>query len=644
MINPIILSKKKPRLDVQILRGASIVGVVVFHAAPEYFPNGYLGVDAFFVIAGYLVVNRMVNVYQREIGSKLGMMRFTNIYLVQRLKRLSPNIIVVTAISLLLLLLLGDTRDLDRAKAQAIQSVLFVSNLNAEEYVGDYFSPRPSPFLHFWSTAFEMQAFLIIALVAALLWSILPEYLARNLYISTLVVIGIFSFIAFILYLDESYKLVGQTYFRTELRIWEIVLSGAFLTSTAFRVLKTLQIVKNISLAACLLLIVMPHSIPSGLAIVSTVFFASLFLKVERGMMTNPISSLLVKIGDRAYSIFCVHYPILFLAKYSPVFGETQERMVQTLLSLPIILLTSEWLHHKVEIPFSKPRMMRDKKYRLGLASAFLGIPLLIGYQLLSNNVLRYVHPDMESNQNQSKAPVSCELSMRDKPCLLEPEIGEHKPKLLVLGDSHAFVLLDVINRHYRDQFRVASFAAPACSFTWEIGISKDGLNECQLHNKRVTDYIDAEPIDAVVVAFRSSSLLPERFVTSHAYLNKLRSTAVELRNRIDTVILVLPNPEFRPSIVLTLPNRNKLDFLDKAAFTDTSFLQKSLRAEDIFLINSPDLFCNTMSCFNSDSSNRSMLSDLDHLSPFGAEILKANFPTLRKSSIVETKEVKVEK
>ena len=167
-------TKSNYRPDVQALRGLAVLSIVLFHANEKYFPLGYLGVDVFFVISGFVVTPLMVRIFtSAEINCKK---RITNLLLFYRRRfyRLAPALALTLTISTLAIFLFDAPNYHQRFARQGIATLLLLGNIGAYRYSGDYFAPNPNPLLHTWSLSVEEQIYLFLPLVLFL------TFLGRN--------------------------------------------------------------------------------------------------------------------------------------------------------------------------------------------------------------------------------------------------------------------------------------------------------------------------------------------------------------------------------------------------------------------------------------------------------------------------------
>ena len=136
------------RHDIHSIRGVAVMSVVLFHANPDFFKSGYLGVDVFFVVSGYVVAPLLIRIAKPE-NDKHGKTkeRVFNFY-VKRIYRLLPALGVTLSVSILLFLLLIKPSDLTRITRQGIASLLSAGNYGALKFNTNYFQSEPNPFLH----------------------------------------------------------------------------------------------------------------------------------------------------------------------------------------------------------------------------------------------------------------------------------------------------------------------------------------------------------------------------------------------------------------------------------------------------------------------------------------------------------------
>lgn len=150
---------KQFRLDVQILRGISVLAVIFFHAFERKFPNGYLGVDIFFVISGFIVTPLIWNVFARwqESSTREKVQALKSFY-IRRFTRLAPAFAAALVFAYLMTFAFGPVSGHLRVANQGLASIFLIGNMGAYLYSGgNYFAPNPNPLVHLWSLSYDSE-------------------------------------------------------------------------------------------------------------------------------------------------------------------------------------------------------------------------------------------------------------------------------------------------------------------------------------------------------------------------------------------------------------------------------------------------------------------------------------------------------
>jgi len=151
----------KYRPEIDGLRALAVLPVIAFHASKDYFPQGYLGVDIFFVISGFLITS----IIMADLAK--GQFSFAQFY-ERRVRRILPALFLVIFCSIpLACLTILSAGELDTFINSLIASLLFGANFFYWHILGDYFSPSADyqPFLHIWSLAVEEQFYLFFPFI-----------------------------------------------------------------------------------------------------------------------------------------------------------------------------------------------------------------------------------------------------------------------------------------------------------------------------------------------------------------------------------------------------------------------------------------------------------------------------------------------
>jgi peptidoglycan/LPS O-acetylase OafA/YrhL len=299
------------RPDIEGMRGVAVLLVVLFHAWPGLVSGGFIGVDVFFVISGFLITGLLY----RELG-RTGRIVFSAFY-VRRIRRLLPAAALAIGGTFLLSAWLLSPLALPRVTLDGVAAALSVSNIRFA-LTSDYFTAvaTPSPFLHYWSLSVEEQFYLV--------WPALL-FLLHRLGGARLLVIGIVAIAAGSLWLAVAMTEVDAAwaFFSLFTRAWQLALGGllAIIALERFRttaVSGALAVVGWGGLAAVLvagLLFDDQLAYPGAWAVLPTLGAVALIAGGDRRLgpglilRTPPLRFL----GRISYALYLWHWPLLVL-------------------------------------------------------------------------------------------------------------------------------------------------------------------------------------------------------------------------------------------------------------------------------------------------------------------------------------------
>jgi len=471
----IMFSEKKYRRDIQVLRGLAVLAVVLFHAKESYFRLGFLGVDVFFVISGFVVTPLILRIFtdQANVGGG-GRLSNLKIFYRRRFYRLAPALVLILAISAVLVFLLGPISDNQRSARQGIATLLLVGNVGAYRYSGDYFSPNPNPLVHTWSLSVEEQIYIFLPLILILI--LRNRKSLKKITALTLGVISVVSFVSFVfptilqpLYSRAGIELASQFSFYSPLdRIWQFTLGGLaylVLDLNAHRIRKIPKSIGLLTMIAVVMILFSPihmnlkvSSILASLLAVTVILFKSLDL------MPQFLIEKLEWVGDRSYSIYLVHMPLLYLAKYSPLMhiGTGENRKIQIVIAVVASILLGALSYSKIENRYRNKGKKQSPESGGTLkvfASVFVG-PLMIMFLLISggtkstsmyndrfdNGICKFWTPNIDDS-----------FYTRFLDC--HSKFG---PATVILGDSHAMNIYNSLFLKTKSEFFIG-IAAGGC-------------------------------------------------------------------------------------------------------------------------------------------------------------------------------------
>ncbi|MGW4466875.1 acyltransferase family protein [Micromonospora sp. NPDC004704] len=380
------------RGDIEGLRAVAVVLVLLSHAGRDVLPGGFVGVDVFFVISGFLITGLLVEELERT-----GRISLTGFY-ARRAKRLLPAAGLVLGTSLLLtLFFLPRTRWADTGW-DVVASGLYVMNWRLAEQAVDYLAvgDAPSILQHYWSLAVEEQFYLVWPLLLILVgWSGRRRRRAtkvdtpgrtgvsrRRWFLLALALIGVPSF-AWSIYLTSSDP--SRAYFVTTTRMWELALGGG-LALLSFRLSRLPRPVAAglgwaglVAIAVAALRITPSMAFPGYLAVLPTLGAAAVIAAGTAGrygpelvLGLRPVRA----IGALSYSLYLWHWPLLVAAQAR--FGE-----LSVAAGLAVVLLSAlpAWAtYHYLENPVRRSKRLAFYPVRaLRLGLFFTAVPVLAG-------------------------------------------------------------------------------------------------------------------------------------------------------------------------------------------------------------------------------------------------------------------------
>lgn len=326
------------RADIQALRALAVTLVVVFHLAPAVLPGGYIGVDVFFVISGFLITAHLM----READST-GRIRLARFW-ARRARRLLPAALLVLSVCLLITLFVLPVT----ARPQNVYEIgfagVYVLNWRLSIMAVDYLGQDNLPGIaqHYWSLSVEEQFYLLwplLLLLAMLVAARIGKH-RRLLMLCTVAAVAVASFTASIVMTAESQP---SAYFATTTRAWEFALGAlvAFLPALTLpaRVRWPLVAVALGAVVACGILFGADTAFPGWIAMIPVaatalaIWFGAAPAGSEPGRWFRPIRFL----GDTSYSIYLWHWPLI--VTFTAVSGAAPSVPSMVLIAVATVVL-----------------------------------------------------------------------------------------------------------------------------------------------------------------------------------------------------------------------------------------------------------------------------------------------------------------
>lgn len=559
---------KTYRADIQGLRAIAFLLVFFFHLNKDWLPGGFLGVDLFFVISGFLMTTITLDDIEKN--------RFTfmNFYM-KRIKRITPAYYVVLFLVAFVGAYLWQYSDIKVLRQAIISSALFISNLIFSKG-NNYFGAQTSenPLLHTWSLSIEMQFYIFLPFII--------YFFRKHL-------VKVFTFLIVIFTIYATYQIEFQN-FKTEMyfsllsRIPEFLIGGIY--ALIFK--KGIDIKRKynnllsfgslIILLICSVLITEESHFPGVIALIPCIVSANL-LVLKNNTLSDFLSiKPLVYIGELSYSLYLWHFPIMAFLRYK---NESYEFNSVEVIFISISTFTLAWLSYN--LVESKFRRITDVKFfkiffplSLAVAGFSFCLPKITEYKKIPD---LYAKPffGLESHGKDNIEKFG-DLSKNDS--------------IALIGDSHALMMKPFFD--YLGKENHFSYKTLTCDSYPAI----EGIKENEISQEELRYYRDAMTLakptkklieNSNVIILSSYSIV--RNENNNDTYNKVTSNVPSLQTALEKLINSL-----RENQKIILLNTYPI-VLDK----------NPLRLNDGFTKKSDYKF--TKTCLN--NNNKSYLEDL---------------------------------
>lgn len=666
-----MVSALKYRPDIDGLRALAVLGVVIYHVDPAIMPGGFLGVDIFFVISGYLI---SLIIFREQINAHLG---FTEFY-GRRVRRLFPALILVLASALgfgYFALLADEYEQLGR---HAVSAIVFLLNFRQMSEAG-YFDvvSYGKPLLHLWSLSVEEQFYIV--------WPIL-FLLFRRLRFDLLRALVLCAFLSFAYALWLGDIAPDQAYYHPLTRFWELLVGAAMAYLHYTKGVNWLPVgwrspmarnilsASGIALVAGALLGFSKNWQHPGPATLWPLVGAMALIATGPSALINRLLAVrpLVLVGLISYPLYLWHWPILSYIRIMESGHPIQWVLwCGAVLALALAWLTYQW----IELPL---RMTREKRrvtlylvcamgVLLIVAAAIVmqgGLPKRAGllyFQAQKSQMIREARQDQSCMAlfPKNEAPVYCR----------QHNAGDRM--IAIIGDSHAHALFPGVaelaeSRGYGTLLLANSGCPPLMGAV--VGRTPTEREQCARNIQKIIESLSRNKrVVSVIIASRGPQYLTgmgfgavekdysyppittqssdgsEAFADPiEVFMNGLVVTATHLNNRGMQVSYLLQVPELgvsaqdclgRPLALFRESGSCTVDYQTYAermrVYRDSV---RSLPAIAPFLhvVNVEQMFCNDTTC--SGLMNGQLLyADDNHLSAVGSRKIA---PAVLKSAL----------
>lgn len=584
------------RRDIEGLRAVAVLSILLFHIDHTNLPGGFIGVDIFFVISGYLITG---NIW-RDLNNKS--FSIAHFYL-KRIRRLFPALFFMLVVIFLAVYLSGINNEINMYGRSALSSLYYVSNIFFYTQ-NDYFSPdlELNPLLHTWSLSVEEQFYLIFPFI----FIILIKAKKYTVYILSGIFLVSLLLSEHLVNLDES-----AAFFLSPFRFWQF-LTGSLIAIYGHNLLlinkasNFFSIIGAGLIALSLLFFSSYTAFPGINALIPTIGTALVILgskstaTLSHRILSSQIPSF---IGKISYSVYLWHWPIIVLYKlnYNPDIEKTDK------VFLFIASFIAGYISWKIiEQPTRKISLVYNS--RLLITYTFTALAVVT---LSSVIFINYADSLSDPKKNHLASYSNYKMDVRSGVCFLNS--GADDPSLfdeslcintketnnvLLLGDSHAAHYYSELKAIYPD-YNISQVTSSGCKpliYQGELRFHLQGELRCTTLVKNAFEKtIFDKKFDVVILAGRwQLDDVPQ-----------LHNTIKYLENKVGKIIVIGPVIEYTQA----LPNLLARSYVENGA--EIGVVTKARKYEDRLAVDSAI----RMACLGTEAN---YVSALDKLCPQG--------------------------
>lgn len=628
----------KYRQDIEVMRAVAVLLVVIFHVDENWLPGGFIGVDVFFVISGYLITQNLIA--QKSSGDFSYRQFYT-----RRVRRLFPAAFVTIFITFLLGVRWFSPEHLESLSEAVIYSLVSASNILFWRSAG-YFdsSAEFNPLLHMWSLSVEEQFYLFWPLV--ILGALLLKNNARELLFFLAI-----TFLALAYSEHALSKDASAAFFLTPFRIQEFSIGALCiwlrrLTNNLFPranfLIPTVYLSGFVTIILSAIIFSQKTRFPGLNGILPCLGAAMMICTGDKvGFSCIVKNRFMVGIGLISYSLYLVHWPLIIFYKYHNLGGLS---LYEKILLMVVSLICAVLLYNLVEKPFRPKGTEKNKSaaiaFSCALSIALLSAPAAYayinkGWEWRVPGMLRNVLDDSRAAKKASIAAtkLTCSLDEGIKPvdwwasCLSQK--FNNNGGYLVIGDSHGRDTWQVLRLVYPNeniQMLYQSFCLP-------FEYSRDGRSGCFIGiDQFIRKYLVGLRVKGVLL---SSHFATNKDIKVEKTINAIKALDIP-------VALFGPTINFNEHIPKIALNHGRMAGLEDkvnslqvmGVYPKEKILSKMAKSLDVPFISKLDILCPDERCVVIIPEGNTLLSfDNAHWTPkaqqFVAGKLKAKYSNI---------------
>lgn len=641
-------SNYRPEIDG--LRALAVLSVILYHAGLSLFSGGYIGVDVFFVISGFLITTIILNDLDRNVFS---LAKFYE----RRLRRILPPLFFMAMAVCVFgwfYFLPGEFVDFGRSlryMAFCLANVLFYRQAGYFDSLAE-----SKPLLHTWSLSVEEQFYLFLPLLLMLL-----SKKGRRVLIP---VLGCLAVVSFLLCLKDIEKKQSAVFYLLHYRAWEL-LAGSLLAFVPQQKLSLLKYPNLIALAA-LLLILLPATLYTkatmfpGLAALPVILGAMLVIFLGSQGFVGKILAMppFTAIGKISYALYLWHWPLLVLPA---MVNARPLRLNEIIVSMGATFALSIFSYFVIEKPIRSRRLLPTRKLIFSCSMIAISLMAISGHLLKAKagfpdrlpaaaavaNFENDYHTFKQASAECLKVDTAKLDSKGLSPCVFMAR-NNSSPAFILFGDSHGAAWAPALTS-MAEKYDISwlQYTRASCApFVKSVDPAAPNSHPCVVFRNNILEVIKKYDIKHVCLAAAYSSYLGGRrgkatdnvaakYMEVETF-NAVWGETIDLLRKAGVKIWVVQDvPEYEAFVpyILTRAALSGADFKSVAVKQDEyeriyrpvkAAINSSLSDDVRFLPIDPPI-CHNGLCMPG-TKNGSFYSDFQHLSVFGARYFQSTF------------------
>jgi peptidoglycan/LPS O-acetylase OafA/YrhL len=591
------------RPEIDGLRAIAVLTVIFYHAEINFFKGGFIGVDIFIVISGY-VITKLFFFNNYSLSN----------FIEKRIRRLFPGLLLmILSTTLFSYFFLLPIHFMNLGQS-LIANMFSISNF-LFFYQTNYWDSAvlTKPLLHTWSISLEVQFYIFISIIFALF----RNYFFKIIFFFFLISIFLILFFNNTVFEINFREFYLNNYFLIFARLWEFLLGSIIAFVLNIKRLdnyfKKLNFFHNFGLLVILIslfIVQTPINYPNLSTFIPVLGSAIIILSSNNQnshfLLNN---SFLIHIGKISYSLYLWHFPILIFFFYSFDFNLSFLNKIYALLITYLISLIS---YKFVELPFYKKKFLQKKSFFLLITLGFVFI-LILGVLISSQILKSKLHLNYLKIKNNFPNYNFFQIPKR---VVLDNQFtNSGKIKILVCGDSHGFDLVYALqsNSEIKKKYEIELSSFGSCLNETSLKINKSDyvLSSIQIEGSRYNKFEDIEKLYKIV-----KTKYNKKFI--------IVSATPEFQTDTDLLLnYLVQNNISKDDLISNIPSINRY-FYNNLKFNITSINKKLFiisKNLNVIFLNKFDYICNeeVKFCYGIDQEGKKLFFDYSHYTNDGA-------------------------